>query len=92
MINPFYKTRLVFKLSTYIQEARASLLEDLVAYTNDPIRYKRRLRMLIQLSEYEYHTLKKIRDFETDELNDIGSYDTIEMLKREVNTIVDRNS
>lgn len=92
MISPFYKTRLAFKISTYIQQARVSLLEDLVAYTNDPVRYKRRLRMLIQLAEYECNTLKKIRDFETDDISDINGLETIELFNREVDAIVNRSA
>jgi len=91
MINVFYRTRLIFKISTYIQKNRSKLLEDLVAYTKDPVRYKRRLRMLIQLAEYEQNILKKIRDFETHNVDDLNQ-SVLGDLIVEVDSIVDKSS
>jgi len=91
MINVFYRTRLIFKISTYIQKNRSKLLEDLVAYTKDSVRYKRRLRMLIQLAEYEQNILKKIRDFETHNVDDLNQ-SVLGDLIVEVDSIVDKSS
>lgn len=91
MINPFYRTRLIYKISVYISNARNTLLEDLVAYTNDPVRLKRRIRMLIQLSDYEQNTLIKIRDFDTDNIEDMGQ-DILGRLQQEVDSITNRDS
>lgn len=51
-------------------EKRTELLQDLVAYTNDPTRYARRIRMLTQLSQYEQDLLTKIDSFESDNKED----------------------
>lgn len=91
MIHSFYRTSLVFKISAYIQKKRTTLLEDLVAYTNDPVRYKRRIRMLIQLSAYEQDVLKKIRDFETNDPSDLDTA-MLGVLQNEVDCIVDPSS
>ena len=92
MINPFYKTRLIYQISQYIATQRLGLLEDLVAYSKDPVRYQRRIRMLVQLSEYEQQTLKKIINFETNDEHDIGNYEGLEQLKYEVDILVNRYS
>jgi len=69
-MNNFYKTKLIYKSSTLIIEKRTELLQDLVAYTNDPIRYARRIRMLIQLSQYEHELISKIDNFESEKNSD----------------------
>jgi hypothetical protein len=92
MINPFYKTKLIYQISQHIAEQRQTLLEDLVAYSKDPVRYKRRMRMLIQLAEYEQQLLKKINAFETNDQEDIGNYNAIEQFKYEVRVIVNTDS
>jgi hypothetical protein len=53
-----------------IIEKRTELLQDLVAYTNDSVRYLRRIRMLAQLSQYEYELISKIDKFESEERSD----------------------
>jgi len=55
-----------------IIEKRTELLQDLVAYTTDPVRYARRIRMLIQLSQYEHELISKIDNFES---NDVLDFD-----------------
>jgi hypothetical protein len=69
-MNNFYKTRLIYKISNLIIEKRTKLLQDLVAYTNDPVRYARRIQMLKQLSQYEYDLLSKIDNFESQDTFD----------------------
>ena len=53
-----------------IIEKRTELLQDLVAYTTDPVRYLRRIRMLAQLSQYEYELISKIDNFESQDSSD----------------------
>jgi ABC-type uncharacterized transport system auxiliary subunit len=53
-----------------IIEKRTELLQDLVAYTNDSVRYLRRIRMLTQLSQYEYELISKIDNFESQDNSD----------------------
>jgi ABC-type uncharacterized transport system auxiliary subunit len=61
---------LIYKSLTLITEKRTELLQDLVAYTNDPIRYARRIRILTQLAQYEYELISKINNFESEEASD----------------------
>ena len=62
-MNNFYKTRLIYKSSMFIAEKRAILLQD----TGDLVRYSRRIKMLIQLSQFEHELLTKIQNFESDD-------------------------
>ena len=64
--HPFAKTKLIYDIVNVIAVKRHELVEDLVAYTNDPVRYQRRLRMLLNLAEYEQQILTKIHRFVTD--------------------------
>ena len=66
------KPRSINKVLTYITQAREKILKDLVAYGDDPVRSKRRLRLLIQLADYEHQLLIKIRDFTTEDPEDYG--------------------
>jgi hypothetical protein len=69
-IHPFYRSSLAHKIISYIAEKRDFLINDLVAYSGDSVRYNRRFRMLIQLANYEASILEKIRDFNTDSPDD----------------------
>jgi hypothetical protein len=89
MIHEFDRTRVIYEISAFIRDQRSLLLDDLVAYTKDPVRYKRRIRMLVQLAEYEKQILEKIRDFETDDPADFEKYLTVALLKEEVRHVTD---
>jgi hypothetical protein len=69
-MNNFYKTRLIYQSLTLASEKRTELLQDLVAYTADPVRYARRIRMITQLSQYEQDLIAKIDNFESDTTSD----------------------
>lgn len=89
-MNNFYRTKVIYKILEAIAQERETLKSELVAYGNDSIRYKRRLRMLINLAEYELNTLIKIRNFETIDPLD---YDTaMHNVLQEINSIVDRDA
>jgi len=85
-VHPFYKTKLIYDVLDYISEKRYTLVSDLVAYCDDPVRYKRRLRMLLHLSEYETGFLKKIKDFDPDHYKDFD-HETFLIIRREVDSI-----
>jgi hypothetical protein len=91
MPNPFYKTRLVYQILTHINVQREELLGELVAYSQDPVRMKRRLRMLTNLSQYEQMFLEKIQNFETDDNNDLNQ-ELLGKIKTEVDYVVDRDA
>lgn len=70
-------------------EARQDLLNELIIYATDPVIFKRRLRMLSQLAEYEAQILKKIQLFELDNLDDF----TLQfIIMSELRSIIDRSS
>ena len=92
MTHPFYKTQLIYKMSIFIKDHREKLLKDLVAYTKDPVRYNRRLRMLIQLADYEKQLLEKFRDFQTEDTDDLEKNSILATLQYEVTVITDISS
>ena len=92
MIHPFSKTQLIYDISTFIKDQRELVLKDLVAYTKDAVRYKRRIRMLIQLADYEKQILRKISDFETDDPTDFERYTALGILQGEVLIITNLSS
>jgi hypothetical protein len=91
MINNFYKTKTVYKVLDLINVERESLKSDLVAYSNDPVRFTRRFRMLINLAEYELNILTKIRNFETEDCKDY-QIDVVIEIEKEIKAIVDRDA
>lgn len=92
MIHPFYRTRLIYEICSYIAQHRESVLKELVAYTDDPVRYRRRMRMLKHLADYEKTTLEKIQNFETQEQSDLDHADVIGQLRQEVDSITHRSA
>jgi hypothetical protein len=91
MNSAFLKPRLIYKVLTYITQAREKILKDLVAYGDDPVRAKRRLRLLIQLADYEHQLLIKIKDFTTEDPEDYGDQ-TLNLLLSEIDLITDISS
>jgi hypothetical protein len=91
MINNFYKTKTVYQVLELINAERELLKSDFVAYSNDPIRFKRRFRMLINLAEYELNILNKIQQFESIDPKDFD-HTTLNLVKQEIKNIVNRNA
>jgi hypothetical protein len=86
--HPLIKSKLIYEVVAFIGERRKLLLNDLIAYAKDPVRYKRRMRMLIQLSQYEQQILTKLDNFElTDDIDTI-----INDLMREIYDVVNLNA
>ena len=80
--NPtFNKTRLIYETIQYISEAKQKIIRDLVAYSDDPIRYRRRLRFLRELTEYEFNLTKSFENFQTeDPANDYNHNTVVKIL------------
>ena len=87
--NFLAKSKLICTVLDYIQTKRKELLGDLLAYSKDTVRYQRRIRMLINLAEYEQQILLKIRDFETDDVNEILDLTNEGIIIQEINSITD---
>lgn len=90
-MNNFYKTSTAYKVLDLINTERESLKSDLVAYSNDPVRYSRRFRMLINLAQYEVNILTKLQNFCTDDANDLKN-PVIDIIRAEIKSIVDRDA
>lgn len=90
-MNNFYKTSTAYKVLDLINTERESLKSDLVAYSNDLVRYSRRFRMLINLAQYEVNILTKLQNFCTDDANDLKNT-VIDIIRAEIKSIVDRDA
>ena len=86
----FAKLKIIYKIVQYISETRQNLIKDLIAYSDDPVRYKRRMRFLIQLSQYEHQLLIKFNQIDSDLCH--YSDDMIQQLKDEIDLISDTSS
>jgi len=90
MLHPFMKSKLIYDIVTAIAVARNELLGDVVAYTNDPVRFQRRIRMLINLSAYEQQILGKVRDFDTEEITDLT--EMMDIIEAEIRDVTNPNA
>lgn len=68
----FYKILLLKNFIEQTSQARTQLLNELAINATDPTLYMRRVRMLAQLSQYENQIIKKIQDFDTDDVKDLS--------------------
>jgi len=67
MIDTNYtKTNVIYKSLKLIEASKNKALQDLVAYAHDPVRYKRRLKFLRELSVYEQNLLISFENFVSD--------------------------
>lgn len=57
---------MIYKALQQVSAKKKSALSDLTAYTNDPIRYKRRLRFLKEITSYELNLLESFENFVTE--------------------------
>ena len=84
----FYKIKLLKQFLSQTEQARINLLNELTVNATDPVLYKRRFRMLMHLSQFEFQILKKINNFDTDDVDDLslfGEYNISASLSRIVN-------
>ena len=79
------QSTLILHVCNYIALSKDSLLGDLVSYTEDPVRYTRRIRILCQLAVYESQIIEKISRFETSDLLDLDF--ALESIKQEVDQV-----
>lgn len=89
-MNNFYKTKAAYQILDIISNERESLKSELVAYSNDPVRYARRFRMLTQLAQYELNILTKLNNFQTFDHTDLSS--SMYSINEEIKSIVDRDA
>ena len=63
----FFRIRLLREFLKEISTVKEKLMEELVVNATDPVIRMRRFRMIRQLCQFEYQTVKKIIDLETDD-------------------------
>jgi hypothetical protein len=66
------------------------LFDELVESATDDVIFKRRIRMLTQLNQFESQLLKKIQNFKTEDVTDF--VDGIDFMIQELNSITSRNA
>lgn len=76
-------------VSKLLDSEKSALQKELQEKASDPVIFKRRFRMLSQLSEYESQIYKKIYSFETDDCQDYNS--AINYIMQEIHYVTDRN-
>jgi hypothetical protein len=86
----FAKLKIIYKTVQHIAAARQKIIRDLVAYSDDPLQYKRRMQFLIQLSYYEHQLLTKFDNLDDDSCH--YTHDMIQQLKNEIDLITDCKS
>lgn len=66
----YYKIKILKKFLHETEQARASLLNELIINATDPVIYNRRFRMIRHLNQYEEQVIKKIQLFDTNDAKD----------------------
>jgi hypothetical protein len=66
----FYKVYIINVFLYKVEVKRNQLLSELIVGSADPVRLKRRCRMLRHLAAYESQIIKKLYDFDIDNVND----------------------
>lgn len=84
------RTLLLRKLLDLVNNKKKILFDELVDNLSDDTIFKRRLRMIQQLSHYESQIVEKIRNFKTDDPSDIDSVATV--IKYEIETVANRSA
>ena len=85
----FYKILLLNSVEKRVADERQKLINELIDAGNDPVVWKRRFRMLSQLSQWHSNIVKKIYQFETDSIEE---YQQLDVVYQELATIVSRNA
>ena len=93
MTDPNYtKTNVIYKSLKLIEANKNLALRDLAAYANDPVRYRRRLRFLRELSQYEHNILESFENFVTDNPQQDFDSDTLKKIRESIDLLTLQNS
>jgi hypothetical protein len=93
MIDSNYqKTNVIYKSCKLIEQKKNQALRDLAAYANDPVRYKRRLRFLKELSVYEHTLLENFEKFVSDNPSQDFDNDTLKKIRESIDLLTLLNS
>jgi len=86
----FARLRTLYNILMFIAETRYNLLKEMISYVDDSLRYQRRMRFLVQLSQYEHQLLTKFQNLDDDDSH--FSEELIQHIKDEILIIVDHSS
>ena len=89
MNNTLFKLQLLNEFLSESQKHRQILLDELIDNATDPVVRKRRFRMLSNLATFESSVIKKISEFDTDDIRDLFSVDPI---TKELEVLLDRSA
>jgi hypothetical protein len=89
MNTVLFKLQMVNDFLAELQQHRQILLNELVDNATDPVIRKRRFRMLSNLATFEASVIKKISEFETDNIHDLFS---VEIIVKELELLLDRSA
>lgn len=93
MIDPNYlKTNIIYKSLKLIEKSKNKALQDLAAYAHDPVRYKRRLRFLKELSLYEQNLIVSFENFVYDNPTQDFDDDTLQKIRESIDLLTLLNS
>jgi hypothetical protein len=85
----FYKNCLLTEIESRVAQARQKLIDELIAAGSDPVVYRRRIRMLQQLSTWHAQIINKLFAFESD---DPADYLEIRGAMIDLHSITSRNA
>lgn len=88
----YLKNRVLYKSLKKIEEMKHKALRDLVAYADDPVRYRRRLRFLKELTTYEKNLLESFENFVSDDPVKDFDEDTIQKIRESIDLLTLLNS
>lgn len=89
MNTTLFKLRMINDFLIESQRHRQILLDELIDNATDPVIRKRRFRMLSNLATFEASIIKKISEFETNDMRDLFFIDTI---AEELKKLIDRSA
>lgn len=93
MSDPNYiKTNLIYKSLKVIEKSKNLALRDLAAYAHDAVRYRRRLRFLRELAQYELTLLSNFENFVPDNAATDFDGDTLTKIRESIDLISLQNS
>ena len=73
-----------------INDSRTVLHQEMCDVAIDPVLFKRRIRILAQLADYESQIYKKIHTFDSKDINDYA--EALRQIVREIQNVTNRSS
>jgi hypothetical protein len=87
--STFYKLSITIDFLNAVLEAKKNLVNELIIFSSDPVKVKRRLRMLKQLSLYESQILDKIQRIDPTTIDNLN---ILPMLTKEIYEVTHRSA